>query len=671
MFTSWLACYPSLTVGMQHVIYACYYEDSLSLCRDEFTFLSPEEEPVIPEKQRKRARKAVKRVASSTLNDTEEEKQGCCECLKRARCRKKKDERLVEGVVPSSEITPEMEKASNQGLSMMKYVVFPSLPAVLQDLWAYLELAISIVAFVFGLRDIFPIEDGLAFNYTFFALAAVSMILALIDAFIYFFQLGSCARGIRVCRRKLREKKQKKEAIQDRDDDDNNDDDVDENRKCCQLSKKWKQHFNTWFELGRNILTELLLYPLLIFDMFDFITDAGYQPEDAVGQADFSLFVIGGFYLILSVYIMRIFMVAGSMISLIRIPTNKAAIGNSSDTSFLIKFCAHVLGQILVHLMVILVIGTKINNENREAESSMNISLAGNGTMMMNMSLMDSEDEEEGFNINASPFLIVAIILGGIIPLAGVSAFFVANYYWMKEFSIGFWLKMISLLQGESFAETVFGGEGLSATKEKALEFVDNSQYKKVKKQLKGFKAPSIWTKFFFPLRVPLTAISGFLYDIALLGFIACLMLTYEDKTVKLVIFKDDTIMTIAFMISVPIIILANIHVLILLNIVLFMVLLIFAVAAAISLFLSPILLFIYFPMVACFGYFMLFYEAGASLKSKHKTRDRNHISKKSYELKDHNGNTDIVHVEIDIDTKDETSVTKAETLSTNDISVT
>ena len=619
---------------------------------DPFTFLPPELEPKIPPKQQQRAKKAIKHVVSLTSKDTEEEKKGCCERLNC--CRKRKDEKQVEEekVTPSTELSPEMQKASNQGLSMVKSIIFPSLPALLQDLWVYLELAISIVAFALGLLDTFPIKNGLAFNYTYFVLTAISMILALIDAYIYFIQLGSCARGIRVCRRKLKERGKPHEELEEEEEEEVNDDDENGEQKYCRLNKKWKQRFSTWFELGRNILTELFLYPLLIFDMFDFITDAGYQPEGAVGQAGFSLFVIGGFYLILSVYIMRIFMVAGSMISLIRIPTNKAATGNSSDTSFLVKFCAHVLGQIIVHLMVILVIATKINNENRESENSMNMTF---GTMMMNMSLTDSGDEEEGFNINASPFLITAIVLGGIIPLAGVSAFFVANYYWMKEFSIGFWLNMISLLQGESFAEAVFGGEGLSATKDKALEFVEKSQYKKVKKQLKRFKAPSVWTKFFFPVRVPLTAVSGLLYNIALLAFFACLMLTYKDGAVKLVIFTDDTIMTVVFVISGTIIILANIHVLILLNLVLFMVVLIFAIAGAIAVFLSHIFLFVYFPLVACLGYFLLFYEAGTSMKNKYKVSNGNNVAKLQYKLDDRKSDIDIMEVYgVEIDTKDE-----------------
>ena len=614
----------------------------------------------MPKKQKQRTKKAMKNtvkvLASRPVAEEEEQemKPGCCERF--SCCRSRKEEKLIEEeeeeekVVPSTEISPEMQKASNEGLNMVKNIIFPSLPAVLQDLWVYLELAISIIAFAFGLLDIFPIEDGLAFNYSYFGLATISMILALIDGYIYFFQLGSCARGIRVCRQKLRERKGDDNEEEDEGKDD--DDTEDEQNKRCGFSKKWKERFNTWFEFGRNLLTELLLYPLLIFDMFDFVTSTGYQPEGDLGRTDFSLFVIGGFYLILSVYIMRIFMVAGSMLSLIRIPTNptKKEAGNGGETTLLIKFCAHVLGQIIVHLMIILVIGTKINNENRNLESmvtSMNMTMNGNDTLMMNMT---GGGEDSG--MNASPFLITAIVLGWVIPVAGISAFFVVNYYWMKEFSIGFWVNMISLLQGESFAETVFGGEG-DAPKQKALEFVEKSQYKKVKKQLEQFKAPSVWTKFFFPARVPVTAISGLLYDIALLAFIACLMLTYEDGSVRLVIFTDDIIMTVGFMISVTIIILANIHILILLNLILFMVVLIFAVAAAIAAFLSPLLLFMYFPSVACLGYFMLFYEAGSSLRKK---GGRSDLTKSSaYKLNDeyHNGGGIVLeNTAIDIDTK-------------------
>ena len=223
--------------------------------------------------EKRRAKKAMKNTvkAIAAKSDTEEEQEKKPSCWERLNCcqRREKEKEDREKVIPSTEISPEIQKASNKGLNMDKSIVFPSLPAVLQDLWAYLELIISIIAFAFGLLDIFPIEDGLAFNYSYFGLATISMILALIDGFIYFFQLGSCARGIRACKKKLREKHNKDEQDQEEADDDYNDDD-NEQKKYCGLSKKWKERFNTWFEFGQNLLTELLLYPLLIFDMFDF-----------------------------------------------------------------------------------------------------------------------------------------------------------------------------------------------------------------------------------------------------------------------------------------------------------------------------------------------------------------------------------------------------------------
>ena len=556
---------------------------------DPFTLLSGDADPTknMPTKQRQRAKKAIDNAVTALASKEreEEEKQGCgryLNCCYRDQYGQRKKAKVSR---PSTELTPEMQQASQQGLDMIKTLIFPALPTILQDIWVYLELLISIVAFVLG--GVSTLGDSDAFNICYFALATIGMILALIDGFIYFFQLGSCARCIHDCRdnciepQLLEEQGESLEGHQ---------------KKCCRLSEKRKETFNTWFEFGRNILSELLLYPLLIFDLFDFIVQQLYSPKGARDRTDFSLFLIGGFYLILSVYIMRILMVAGSMISLSRIPGINQATGHKSDTFILVRFCAHILGQVGVHLMSILVIGTKINNENSAA--------------IFNNSNTDTSSDH-----NASPFLITAIILGWILPLAGVFAFFIVNYYWMKEFSIGFWLNMTSLLQGESFAETVFGGSGLSAAEEKVQEFIEDSQYKEVKKQFIRFKSTPVWIKFFYPARIPITAISGLLYDILLLAFIACLMLTYENGSVRLVVFTDDKKMTAMFVVSIIVIITANIQALVLLNVILLFTVACLAVAIAIAALISPLLLFVYFPIMACLGYSFFFYDTKPASK--------------------------------------------------------
>ena len=301
----------------------------------------------MPIKQRLRAEKAIKHtvvVLLSKSDAVEEQQKRCSEYLSCCCVDQYKGGKENVGA-SSAELTPEMQRASQQGWSMIKTIIFPALPAILQDLWVYLELVISIVAFILGLVDTFPIENSQAYNYSYLVLATIGMFLALIDGFIYFFQLGSCARCIHDCRGNSTELQLLEEQGADIS--------AGNQRKCCRLTEKQKEAFNSWFEFCRNLLSELLLYPLLIFDLFDFIIGQGYIPEGHRGRTNFSLFVIGGFYLILSVYIMRILMVAGSMLSITRIPNNKEATGRKSDTFILLRFCAHILGQIGVHLMII------------------------------------------------------------------------------------------------------------------------------------------------------------------------------------------------------------------------------------------------------------------------------------------------------------------------------
>ena len=146
-------------------------------------------------------------------------------------------------------------------------------------------------------------------------------------------------------------------------------------------------------------------------------------------------------------------------------------------------------------------------------------------------------------------------------------------------------------------------------------EFIEDTQYKEVKKQLIRFKSTPVWIKFFYPARIPITAISGLLYDVLLLMFIACLMLTYENGSVRFVVFTDDNKMTAMFVVSIIVIIIANIQALVLLNVILLFTVACLAVAIAIAALISPFLLFVYFPIMACLGYSLFFYDIKSASK--------------------------------------------------------
>ena len=71
------------------------------------------------------------------------------------------------------------------------------------------------------------------------------------------------------------------------------------------------------------------------------------------------------------------------------------------------------------------------------------------------------------------------------------------------------------------------------------------------------------------------------------------------------------------FVISIIIIVIANIHALIFLNIILILTVAYFAIATVIAVFLLPLFLLVYIPTMACLSYSLLFYDARSVLKDE------------------------------------------------------
>ena len=636
---------------------------------DDFSFLPPGEGPEIRHRvTRERAKQAI--LAAYEEINKEEEEPSCMDKLCGACARKKKkdeDEEKVgeakvgEAKVDKTKLTPELQKASSQGFNMLKKVFFPSMPALLQDLWVYLELIISLFAFAFGFVD-YSVGSGTqrTFNLLYLVLAIISTILALIDGFLYIFQVGYSAKFFRFLWKKIKARRQRQHpeaGTEQREEEE-------ESKKICgcipRLPEKWLTRFNQFFELGRNIVSELLLYPLLVCDLFDFVALGGAQPENSVDRVNFGLFCIGSFYLVLAVYIMRMVTIIGTVISLLRIPIQSTG-GKKEYINLMVRFCIYAVCQIFVHLLAVLVVAAKIRHENPEP--------------------LENDDDP----INVSPFLWVVMVLGWVIPLAGVFMFFIVNYYWTQQFTIGFWIDMISLLQGQSFAEAVFGGEGAEVTKEaaehlveevehelvspehehetvlpedehktvlpedehetvlpederkttspedepktispeakqKTLDFVEKSGLKEVKRQLKIFKSPSFWVKFIHPAKLPLLCISGLIYNILLITFAVSIGMTYDSTNGTRLILNENEFLLGTFVGIEVFLVLANFHLMILINFAL-LVMFVIAVLAATYIVLSLPFILLYLPIMCIFGYYKfwrsfskemeLFYESG------------------------------------------------------------
>ncbi|CAI8052384.1 hypothetical protein GBAR_LOCUS28655, partial [Geodia barretti] len=319
----------------------------------------------------------------------------------------------------------------------MFFFLNPSLPRIFRDAWVLIELAVTLYQFFLACASL--VQNHVeVFNIVYICFASVALVLSLVDVMIHCVQLGSFSLCLLYCRSKFKSKNQNPSNV-------SNPESI---QSCCLLGKKWTKRINNSLELIRNIVSELLLYPLLICDMFDFIVSGSFRQQDSGEKINFSLFIVGGFYLVLSVYLVRMLMIAFSLYSLRRIPQSSSHT-QKSYVNMMIKFGVHVMGQMLLSVVAIAAIGVKIRHENPTPCSNC---------------------------ISASGYLIYAIIAGGILPLLGIFSFFFINMYKIKVMSVSMWVDMVSLLQCESFTSVVFAKEGIHKAKETASNFARKVQ---------------------------------------------------------------------------------------------------------------------------------------------------------------------------------------------------
>lgn len=460
---------------------------------DAFRFYSPELEPYIPRDVQERAKGVIESLIEEVNSPHPTTAQKCCSAA-RSCCEIEARRYPGDDWIPS--FTPLLKEKSNQGLRMMASFISPSLPKLLRDFWVVLELAVTIYQFVLACISLAENRREV-FNILYIAFASAALLLSLVDFTFYCVQLGSFASALLYCRSKLTKKPQHSGYSE-----------PDSIQSHCLLSTKWRKRLNSSLELIRNIVSELLLYPLIICDMFDFISFGSYRQRDSGEKINFSLFIAGGFYLVLSVYLARMLMIGFSLFSLRRIPKS----ANHTQPKYvntMMSFSIHILGQLAVSIVIIIAVGVKIRQEN-------------------------SSPCDTSSCIRASGYLIYASVAGGLIPLLGIFSFFLTNIYKIRLMSVALWVDMVSMLQGESFTSVVFAKEGLHKAKDMARRFTEKAQFAEVKKQLKRVSGemPS-WAKRLYPLRFPVFWIFGLPYLLLLLTFIISLFLSVPEEDIE------------------------------------------------------------------------------------------------------------------------------------------
>lgn len=518
-----------------------------------FKFYTPEEEPVLHPGFKERAERALSSITQGTNGATTNccsRAQHCTDCCLASftfECCTASTLSTLPSSCHFPHFSTEMKAASRQGTKMLRSFLFPVMPKLLTDLWVLTELGVTLAQFIVSIVSLM-IDSNRAFSITYLSLASVALLLALIDAFIYFTNFGSCSQMFHRCFLRLKYRSVVEDNQQlalssyiryvDMDygqvDTTNYHDDE---RGCCHLADKSK--LKSWisesFELVRTVLSEVLIYPLLMFDLLDVVVAGSYRLRNTVEIINFSLFVIGSVFLFLSVYLSRAFMVINMAIQLHRVPIDPSK-SMTNLLHFVTQFCICVTFQIAVHITVVMAVAFKLYQENPTPCEDLQMSCT-----------------------QISPTLVYVIIVGGILPVYGVMIFFILNYFQLCEMSVGFWANMVSLLHSESFSTLIFSTKGIEECRKKAKKLVERVQLHQVKSQLSTIQSTPSWVKIAFPLKFPFFVPVLFLYVILLFSFVGALAYTYEqDKGLQFTLFENS--FSSAFFILMTVVLAANLH---------------------------------------------------------------------------------------------------------------
>ena len=415
-------------------------------------------------------------------------------------------------------ITPALRRGRSTGWQIMQ-----QFPIVVKDfsrdVWIGFEVLFTLTALALS---IFSFINGefKAFNIAHFVLAVISAILAIIDAITNFIQCRTCRSWCGCCKS--------------------------EHYNQCQCCPSCIKKINSAMDKGRMLLSELLFYPLLIFDMFEFIVEKPWKSKEALDIVGIIFFCISLASIIIYAYVLRTFILF-YLIKFVhqqRKPRYESEkylqkCGYDKNISksavwFQVYFFIHVVGQMIAQVLTLIIIGAKMQYDNRDCDDINCISVSG--------------------------FLWFMLVSGYVLPVCGVLTFFIVTYYWVQEFPIGLCVDVLSLLHMPDVNTLFYPNESTRGIKKKVARI--GSYLSSLKKNFRTLHNKGLSTKFLLPFRSPFLIVLSIVYSGLHLGFIICAILAFDSKEMIVpVVLNEGLGWTVSFGCAIGLEVLANIYV--------------------------------------------------------------------------------------------------------------
>ena len=392
----------------------------------------------------------------------------CCqaiECIGLCCC---KEEKPFQNVNDNSGL---LLRGRSKGWLIHKNIVFPLASPISRTVWVAAELIILLVALGLSIAR-FSCGNTHVFNIVHLALSIFASVLGIFDVIVLFcgYDFKRCGCG---------------ETTQEYDPENSTTDATSTTQSKAQCCREFTRDA---FDVGRMVLSELIFYPLLICAIFDMITFQAYYFDTEANRISFFVFLMSAILMLVFVYTVRIAVLISAIGKLRRRRSLEGTVDgldatNTKSAAHIQNyFVFHAIGQMIVQMVIIAIVGILIYEEN--------IHLI--------------EDCRYDETIRVSVYLWYVLVSGYALPTLGLFSFPLLTYYWLQEFPIGITIDFLSILKLPNIAEKL---EMEKKQQHKINDIVGHFNFPQLKQEFDALHDRWCCYKFIYPFQSPLMVI--------------------------------------------------------------------------------------------------------------------------------------------------------------------
>ena len=325
----------------------------------------------------------------------------------------------------------DVQMAQYSGKRMFHSFLYPALPRVIEDIWVIYQLVFAITLLV--LSSIVFERTGVSIILV--VLSVLTTFLALIDAYVYFIEMGAIVQRAMVFMKMVSAKFRMKHP-EDRSD----------MRQPCQiLANRYNHAIRKELHAYRRFVTEIMVYFLIKTIVVWFVERRAYDRSDSYSIIIYFLLIWILVYAVAVLVLLRTFMVVMALVWVKRL--TKYTKGKSY-LLYTIRWVWNDLSHMLLQWAVLAMALAKIFQEN---------------CMIFGQN-----------DIRFSPFLWFVAVAGNVfVTLSRCVLFYVVNYPSYKRFSMEFYTDVLTLACDDELTEWMFKENELEEEDKDSLCQVD------------------------------------------------------------------------------------------------------------------------------------------------------------------------------------------------------